>query len=78
MSAPAEVAGQRAVLIMAVSALLALVIGANVHLVYVSIASQPGCVPHRRIGERQNSETFAAASSSCSPSMPFDHPRSDR
>lgn len=78
MSAPAEAAGRRAGVIVTVAALLALVIGANAHLVYVSFASQPDCVAHRRIGERHDSETFAAAASSCSPSTPSDHPRSNQ
>tara|TARA_R110002020_G_scaffold4600_2_gene19950 strand:+ start:11156 stop:11392 length:237 start_codon:yes stop_codon:yes gene_type:complete len=78
MSAPTEAARGRTTLIVTAAALLALVIGANAHLLYVSFASQPDCVPHHRIGERPNRETFAAAASSCRPSMQFHHLRSDR
>lgn len=76
MSAQEKAAGQRAAWIFT-AVLIALLCGANAHLVYVAIASQPDCVPHRRIGERQNSEPFAAATSSCNPSMPSQPLRSD-
>ena len=49
-----------------VSALIALVLGANVHLLYVAFASQPDCVAHQAPGIWQ-SGTFSAAQSSCSP-----------
>lgn len=77
MSAIMEAAGGRVVSITMVALLIALICGANAHLVYVSQASQPECVPHRRIGEGRNSEAFAAASSACSPSMPSTPLRSD-
>jgi hypothetical protein len=49
-----------------VSALIALVLGANAHLLYVAIASQPGCVAHQAPGDGQPG-SFSAAESSCSP-----------
>ena len=55
-----------------VGALLLLVIGANAHLVYVAVTSQPGCVAHRGPGEKPgesggNRASFSAAESACSP-----------
>ncbi|TRL37344.1 hypothetical protein [Rhizobium straminoryzae] len=79
MSAPAAIGRNHRVLMIAITvALTALVAGANAHLVYVSLASQPDCVPHRRIGERQTGSAFAAAGSSCSPAHLTENPRSDR
>jgi hypothetical protein len=49
-----------------VAGLLLLLAGANAHLIYVSVASQPGCVDHVRQGERQ-AGLFQAAKSACSP-----------
>jgi hypothetical protein len=49
-----------------VLALVTLVLGANVHLLYVAIASQPDCVVHQAPGVGQ-AGTFSAAQSSCSP-----------
>lgn len=49
-----------------VAAGLALVIGANWHLVYVAVTSQPDCVAHVRTGDAARG-SFSAAQSSCSP-----------
>jgi hypothetical protein len=47
---------------------LALVAGANAHLVYVASVSQPDCISHLRPGESSDSRsTFSAAKSSCTP-----------
>jgi len=49
---------------------LLLLIGANAHLVYVAVSSQPDCVAHVRHGQgsdKGNGTTrFSAATSSCS------------
>src|SRR5262249_53224562 len=45
------------------AAVIALVIGANAHLVYVAFVSQPDCVPHA--GDAGSSGTFRAAEPSC-------------
>jgi hypothetical protein len=51
-----------------VAAGLFLVIGANTHLVYVAVTSQPECVAHLRPGEGDGqSRSFSAAQSACSP-----------
>jgi len=52
-----------------VAAGLALVIGANWHLVYVAVTSQPDCVAHVRADAARggSSGAFSAAKSSCSP-----------
>lgn len=77
MSAREKTGGGRIVMMAMVAVLIALICAANAHLVYVSQASQPECVPHQRIGEGRNSEAFAAASSACSPTMPSQPLRSD-
>lgn len=50
-----------------VGAGLALVIGANWHLVYVAVTSQPDCVAHVRTGANGAAGSFSAATSSCTP-----------
>jgi hypothetical protein len=50
-----------------VGAGLALVIGANWHLVYVAVTSQPDCVAHVRTGANGAPGSFSAATSSCTP-----------
>ena len=42
---------------------LAVVILANIHLVYVAVTSQPDCMPHLK--ERGAEGTFRAAKSAC-------------
>jgi hypothetical protein len=50
-----------------VAALTVLVLGANAHMLYVAIASQPDCVAHQAPGAASvESATFSAAQSSCS------------
>ena len=56
---------------------IAAVIAANAHLVYVAIASQPGCVAHIRQGEGAGSR-FSAAQSSCSPASVPSRSQGDR
>lgn len=41
--------------------------GANAHLVYVAMTSQPDCVAHVRAGDDKPAGSFRAAKSSCSP-----------
>ena len=53
---------------MAVAAGLLLVIGANLHLVYVAVTSQPACVDHLRPGDGDaRPGSFTAAESACPP-----------
>ncbi|MDE2377917.1 hypothetical protein [Bradyrhizobium sp.] len=50
-----------------VAAVLLLVLGANAHLVYVAVRSQPSCVVHVRQGEiAKGAGSFSAAQSACS------------
>ncbi len=49
-----------------VAACLVLLAGANAHLLYVAITSQPDCVDHVKPGETSRGGTFSAAKSSCS------------
>lgn len=46
------------------AAAAALFVGANVHLVYVAISSQPECVTHAKAGQAALG-TFSAAKSAC-------------
>jgi hypothetical protein len=57
---------RRTVIWMAIGVGLLLVIGANTHLVYVAVTSEPGCVAHTRPGETQQPGSFGAAQSDCS------------
>lgn len=59
----------RRVLVWSVVAVgLTILAAANWHLVYVAISSQPDCVSHVRIGDRQaQSGMLSAARSSCTP-----------
>lgn len=45
------------------TACIVLLAVANAHLVYVAVASQPGCVPHAKDGGAPG--TFKAAKSAC-------------
>ena len=56
----------RAIVGLLVLAAVLLLIGANAHLVYVAMTSQPDCVDHVRPGEAR-SGAFRAAKSACSP-----------
>ena len=47
---------------------LLLLAGANAHLVYIAVTSQPDCVDHVRQGEAGNG-TFRAAKSACTPGV---------
>lgn len=78
MTASKRTSGRRWLILVAVGSTMAMLFGANGHLVYVSLASQPDCVPHRRIGENARTYTYSAAESSCSTSLMADMPRSDR
>ena len=55
----------RIVALVLVAVGLALVAAANVHLVYVSFASQADCVPHLKEPGDPAKNSYAAASSSC-------------
>jgi len=47
---------------------IVLLVGANAHLLYVAMTSQPDCVDHVRSGQANEQNTgFSAAKSSCSP-----------
>lgn len=49
-----------------VAAAIAIVVGANAHLVCVATTTQPGCAPHVKAGDQDGrSETYSAAASSC-------------
>jgi len=53
---------------LAVAAGLLLIVGANTHLVYVAVTSQPECVAHVRPGEGGvQPGSFSAADSACLP-----------
>lgn len=56
---------RRGLVVCLIAAALALVILANVHLVYVATQSQPDCVAHLKPGAGGESGTFSAANSSC-------------
>ena len=56
----------RTVVGLSVLAALLLLVGANAHLVYVAVTSQPDCVDHVRQGDAATG-SFRAAKSSCSP-----------
>jgi hypothetical protein len=45
-------------------AIVALMVVANTHLVYVSLATQPECVPHLKAPD-ESGFTFRAAKSAC-------------
>ncbi len=60
----------RAGLLLAIVLGAALVVAANVHLVYVAETSQPECIAHRRLGEAGERASYAAAQSGCRPSTP--------
>jgi hypothetical protein len=56
----------RTVVGLSLLAALLLLAGANAHLVYVAVTSQPDCVDHVRLGDAEKG-SFRAAKSSCSP-----------
>jgi hypothetical protein len=60
------VSGRRTALWLAIGAGLLLIGGANAHLVYVAVTSQPACVDHVRAGAATRGE-FSAAESACRP-----------
>ena len=63
----------RAAIWLIVAAGMLLVIGANAHLLYVAVTSQPGCVAHLRAGEGDaEGKSFSAAQSDCSPQQQHD------
>lgn len=52
----------RVLAVVLVAGVLAVVIGANIHLVWAAISSQPECVPHARTDD---GDRFRAAKSAC-------------
>jgi hypothetical protein len=59
----------RVLLWLGIGAGLALVVGANWHLVHVAMSSQPACVSHVRSGAGDAAHgAYSAAKSSCTPS----------
>ena len=62
----------RTVVGLSLLAALLLLAGANAHLVYVAVKSQPDCVDHAREGDANKSlvqGSFRAAKSACSPGV---------
>lgn len=51
--------------ILLVAAGIALLLGANVHLVMVALESQPSCVPHQKPGAKPGHAGYSAAKSAC-------------
>lgn len=51
--------------ILLVAAGIALLLGANLHLVMVALDSQPECVPHRKQGVKPAQTGYSAAKSAC-------------
>lgn len=47
--------------------LVVLLLAANAHLLYVSVASQPDCVAHLKQGGAALAGSFRAAASACTP-----------
>ncbi|MBR0823602.1 hypothetical protein JQ627_37390 [Bradyrhizobium liaoningense] len=45
---------------------LIVLVAANAHLLYVAVSSQPDCVAHLQHGEGNGTNSFSAATSSCS------------
>lgn len=56
--------GTRLLVGLTIAAAAALFVGANIHLVFVALASQPECVTHARAGEA-GPGAFGAAKSAC-------------
>lgn len=50
----------------AIAAGILLVVGANVHMLYVALTSQPDCVTHRKLGSGDG-QAYSAAQSACAP-----------
>lgn len=44
---------------------IALLLGANLHLVMVALESQPACVPHQKPGVAPATAGYSAARSAC-------------
>jgi hypothetical protein len=64
-SAPPRRGSKRTIWLIVAAGLL-LLLGANAHLVYVAVMSQPGCVAHAKLGQTTAaSGTFSAAKSAC-------------
>jgi hypothetical protein len=58
---------RKAAIWIGVTALVVVVLGANAHLLYVAIASQPDCVAHRKPGTVAGADSgYSAAESACS------------
>lgn len=55
----------RPLIIGAIAAALAILVGANAHLVYVALESQPECVAHVKPGTGDDGGAYSAARSSC-------------
>ena len=61
---PRAARGTRRLVIGVAAGIVATVAAANAHLVYVSLASQPDCVPHLKSPDGSGSN-FRAAKSAC-------------
>ncbi len=64
-SASAPRANWRLISLAIVAAVTLLFIGANAHLVYVAISSQPSCVPHMKADDQGGTGGFRAARPAC-------------
>lgn len=64
---PATLWKRRLILWLAIGLGLLIVAGANAHLVFVAVTSQPDCVAHVRPGEGAHAGQYGAAESSCQP-----------
>ena len=56
----------KAVVGLVVAGLVALVLAANAHLVYVAVTTQPDCVAHLKQSDVGHSGSYRAAKSACS------------
>ena len=57
----------KAVIGVVVTGLVALVLAANAHLVYVAVMTQPDCVAHHKQADPGHRGSYRAATSACSP-----------
>lgn len=57
----------KAVVGVVVGGLVALVLAANAHLVYVAVTTQPDCVSHHKQADTGHRGSYRAAKSACSP-----------
>lgn len=67
-AAPSTILSGATAIWLAVAAGILVLVGANAHLIYVAVTSQPDCVAHVKPGESGGQGgAFSAAQSDCSP-----------